>query len=82
MDDFDPTELRDWKDLDTLYKHPKGAPSDARAAGEKILKYCDTHTKEIYPPNCTLCLKPTDSDDNINEKPIDVKPPKIEEINT
>ena len=74
MDGFDPTALRDWKDLDTLYKHPKGAPTDARAAGEKILKYCDIHTEEIYPPDGTLRLD--------DKKPINVKPAKVEEIDT
>ncbi|KAK8899686.1 hypothetical protein M9Y10_002008 [Tritrichomonas musculus] len=46
-DEFKPLQLRDWKFLDQYYKHPGNSPSDARLAGDQLLRLCLKCTKEI-----------------------------------
>lgn len=82
MEDFDPKKLRDWEDLDSLYKHPEGSPSNAQEAGEQLLQYCDIHKTpiKISPMNlgASRVLKDkTEEDQDINNVR---KDPKVEEI--
>ena len=44
---FEPIAIRDWSELES-YKRMDGGPSEARIAGETLLRFCMNHQNTYY----------------------------------